>query len=638
MDKGKIPASIAREKTAFMFDMVPALIIIHELTGRIVWANAYACRLHGFCRKDFLGRNIQEFIVGVNKQRIKKNLELFSRKKTSFEATHRRKDGTVFSLLVNIWPVTFSDQRLLVSVASDITERKRMLDDLGYSESRFRDMCDFLPQVIYEADLNGKLVYINKRAFEVFGFSEDDFKAGLSIFQVLAPEDVPRAKTAICSILAGITGEGHEYAAVRKDGKRFPILVSTAPLVRSGAILGIRGVLMDITDRKLAEVQKMEFDRHIQLTEKIDSLGVLAGGIAHDFNNLLGGLYGYLEMALDQCKPDDKIAAYLRKAEITFERAKDLTLQLLTFSKGGAPIRSTGDITALLRENTRFALSGSNVKCVFRISRDLRLCDFDKNQIGQVIDNLVINACQAMPGGGTLTVSAKNVNIQGNGSGQGSGQAFIKISFTDTGPGIPAEIQQKIFDPFFTTKSKGTGLGLTTVYSIIKKHDGEITVDSVPGKGATFHILLPASEKKVVVNKVVPNAEHRGAGRALVMDDESAMREILGAMLSSMGYAVDFATDGWEALDLVSQAKRKHRSYTAVFMDLTVPGGMGGRETVVQLRELDPAAKAFVVSGYSQNPVMSDPVKFGFADRLQKPFRKSELSELLNKHLSAKRQ
>ncbi len=616
-----------------MLDMVPALIIIHDIKGRIVYANAQACRLHGFSRDEFVGKNVQDLTVGESRRLAKPRLSLAANKRSTFEVNHRRRDGKPLDLLINVWPVSFPKGRLLVSVASDITERKKMEDDLKYSEARFRDMCDFMPQVIYEADLNGNLTYINRRAFDVFGYAPEDFTSGISLFDVLAPEDLPRAKGAIGAILKGDVSRGNEYRAIRKDGTSFPILVSSGPMIRDGTTLGIRGVLADLTERKLAEAQKLEFEKHIQLTEKIDSLGVLAGGIAHDFNNLLGGLYGYLEMALDHCKPEDKVAAFIRKAEITFERAKDLTLQLLTFAKGGAPIRATGSLAPLLHDNSKFALSGSNVTCSFRIARNLRLCDFDKNQIGQVIDNLVINARQAMPDGGKLTVAAKNLSVKVGTTPTDVKKNFIKITFSDTGPGIPAEVLPKIFDPFFTTKKKGTGLGLTTVYSIIKKHDGEISVESAPGKGATFHILLPASERMETDKQPPARASHKGAGRTLVMDDEPAMREILGAMLTSMGYTVDYAVDGWEALDLASEAKRRKKPFAAVFMDLTIPGGMGGRETIGPLRQIAPDVAAFVVSGYSQNPVMSDPAKFGFADKLQKPFKKSELSELLNTYM-----
>jgi PAS domain S-box-containing protein len=623
----------SNEATAYMLDMVPASIVIHDLKGHIVYANAQACRIHCTSRNEFLGKCIQDFTIGDSMRLVKSRLKLAGKKRASFEVKHRRKDGTIGNLLVTVWPVLFSKARLLVSVASDITERNKMENDLKYSEARFRDMCDFLPQVIYEADLAGKLTYVNRRALDVYGYTSEEFAAGMSLFSALAPEDVPRARDAVRRILAGEVSQGNEYIAVRKDGTRIPILVSSGPMKRDGVVFGIRGVFTDMTEHKLAEAQKLELEKHMQLTEKIDSLGVLAGGIAHDFNNLLGGLYGYLEMALDHCKPEDKIATLLRKAEISFERAKDLTLQLLTFAKGGAPVMSTGSLAPLLRDNTKFALSGSNVTCSFHIPRDLRLCDFDKNQIGQVIDNLVINACQAMPDGGRLIVTAKNVTVKTGGASPEK-KDFIKISFKDTGPGVPAEALPKIFDPFFTTKKKGTGLGLTTVYSIIKKHGGEISVESPSGKGATFQILLPGSNKMESAERVAPTARHKGTGRVLVMDDETAMREILGAMLSSMGYEVTYAIDGWEALDLASDAIRRHKPFTAVFMDLTIPGGMGGRETIGQLRQIDPGVPAFVVSGYSENPVMSDPARYGFVGKLQKPFRKSELSEVLNNYLS----
>jgi nitrogen-specific signal transduction histidine kinase/CheY-like chemotaxis protein len=390
--------------------------------------------------------------------------------------------------------------------------------------------------------------------------------------------------------------------------------------VVSGVVLVIR----DMTERqKLIDA--------LQRTDKLDSLGILAGGIAHDFNNILAGVFGYIELARE-ITTDPTVYAYLDKSMTAFGRAKGLTGQLLTFAKGGAPQRKQSEMGPLVRENASFALSGSEFACDYDIAEDLRLVDCDKLQIGQVIDNLVINARQSMAAGGSLVISLKNVRVEDGEHPSLKEGMYVRLSVADTGTGVPTDLLKRIFDPFFTTKQKGYGLGLATCYAIVQKHDGCIEVDSVVGEGSTFHVFLPASKMGVVADAPWAPVAHRGSGTMLIMDDEASIREVLGTALRGMGYAIVEARDGEEALRLCAEAASSGTPVGGAFFDLTIPGGMGGKVAVVQLRKQFPNMPVYASSGYSDDPVMSRPTEFGFTDSIHKPYLKDELAAMLNRH------
>jgi len=407
---------------------------------------------------------------------------------------------------------------------------------------------------------------------------------------------------------------------IAKDGTELQVADSGAPIRdNESRITGVVLVFRDVTE-------KQKLGESMQRAQKLESLGILAGGIAHDFNNMLAGIFGYLDIAKEcaALHQTEQIPLFLDKALGVYDRAKGLTQQLLTFSKGGTPIRKTIRIAPLIQHSATFALSGSNVTCRFELADDLWLCDCDENQIGQAIDNIVINAKQAMASGGIIRVSACNVTDEPGHPGR-----FIRISIADTGVGMSKEILPKIFDPFFSTKTTGHGLGLATVFSIIQRHDGWIDVDSKPGAGTTFHLFLPASHEAAVHQDRHGTPSHAGAGRILVMDDEEFMLEIVGAMLKSMGYAVVPARNGREAIGLFTEAERTGDPFVATILDLTIPGGLGGRETAAALRKIAPNSIIVASSGYSENPIMANPTMHGFTDKIIKPYRRHDLIEVM---------
>ena len=399
--------------------------------------------------------------------------------------------------------------------------------------------------------------------------------------------------------------------------------------VSTGAFVGIIEYARDISNQKLME-------KEMQKVEKLESLGILAGGIAHDFNNILTAILGNVSLAKMPGRCDEKIIKRLTDAEKACERAKDLTQQLLTFAKGGTPIKKTAAIAELIRDTAGFALRGSNVRSEVSIAEDLWAVDVDEGQISQVIHNLVINADQAMPQGGVLKLRAENMRIDANKVIPLPEGNYIAIAIVDQGVGIPKEYVAKIFDPFFTTKQKGSGLGLASSYSIISNHGGHITVESAPGIGSTFTFYLPASEKKIESKKPAIEMLRSGIGKILIMDDEELIRDVARDILKSLGYETDLARDGAEALDLYRKAKDAGKPYAAVIMDLTIPGGMGGEEAVKKLHAIDPDAKAIVSSGYSTGPIMADFKAYGFSGVITKPYRIADMGATLQLVINGK--
>ena len=364
--------------------------------------------------------------------------------------------------------------------------------------------------------------------------------------------------------------------------------------------------------------------------QKLESVGVLAGGIAHDFNNLLTGIIGYVDLSQKSVDQDDKIYSWLESAKRASVRAQGLTQQLLTFSKGGDPVKQLVQIKPLLVESTGFVLSGSNVRCDYFLPDNLWSVKADKGQISQVVQNITLNGAQAMPNGGVITVSAENFTVEENSFLPLLEGNYIMVKFEDHGTGIAKKDVKRIFDPYFSTKHTGNGLGLTICHSIVTKHNGLIGVESELEHGTVFTIYLPAEEKTdLLVGNEQKASTVSGAGTILVMDDEEQVRAITGEMLKHLGYAFDFAIDGVEAIQLYKQSIDQGKPYDLVIMDLTIPGGMGGQEAIAQLLELDPNVKAVVSSGYSNDPVMADYSMYGFSGVVTKPFDTKKLNTVL---------
>ena len=383
---------------------------------------------------------------------------------------------------------------------------------------------------------------------------------------------------------------------------------------------------------QIAERQRMEDE--LLKVRKIESLGVFAAGIAHDFNNLLTGILGYISLAQVVARIDAKVIAYLSEAEQACQRATALTQQLLTFAKGGAPVRHTVSMVELLKESVGFALRGANVRGDIQMAADLWPVDVDAGQMSQVVHNVVLNAVQAMPGGGTVEVRAENIAFEADAPFPLVEGQYVQITLQDYGCGIPKEVLSNIFDPYFTTKAEGSGLGLATAYAIVTKHDGYITVTSEVGLGTTVVIYLPASQHALVSAQPRPLIPLSGSGRILVMDDEEVIRNLLRELLETLGYTVECVQDGAEAVAVYQCAQAAGQPFAMVILDYTIPGGMGGLETLHRLRAIDPQVKALISSGYANNPVMADWAYYGFRGVVAKPYTMAQLQATLHNVLS----
>lgn len=400
-------------------------------------------------------------------------------------------------------------------------------------------------------------------------------------------------------------------------------------------VVKLRKIERELSMEKEKLIEANKLIESVTQAQKLQSLGTLAGGIAHDFNNLLTGIYGHIGFATD-LSSEDNVKELLIQASNTIERAKSLTRQLLTFSKGGDPVKELHDPGPFLLENVKFILSGSNCSSSFNISENLKKVEFDRHQLAQVVDNLILNAVQAMPGGGTIRVRAENILMETGGILPLNPGEYVKISISDEGCGIPESDIPKIFDPFFTRKNDGQGLGLAMCYSIISRHKGIITVDSTVGEGSTFHVFIPATNH-IMAQKV----QHEGPqnknvlfeGRILIMDDERIVSSIIAKTVGKLGFEAVIVDKGEDAVSEFMKAQKEGKPFSAVIFDLTVPNGMGGQEAIKKIREINTTVPAFVSTGYSEDPVVANPNKYGFNDSISKPFEVSELEEKLRKHL-----
>lgn len=518
--------------------------------------------------------------------------------------------------------------RLNALLEHEIAQRQKAEEALRQSESTYRTIFEHTGTATFIVEEDATVSMINSQCEKFSGYSRTEVEGRMKFHQFIAEEDLERVIEyhRMQRLDSGTAPERFEFRFKDRFGRVRDSLATV------GMIAGTRRSVASLVD--ISEKKKVE-EEHLKI-EKLESLGILAGGIAHDFNNILTAILGNISLA--KIYAQDKVRKRLEEAERASTKARDLTQQLLSFAKAGAPVKRTLSLAELIRDSASFGLSGSNVRCEFSIPDGLWLVDVDEGQISRVITNLVINADQAMPDGGTIEVSAENAAFRTaeNARLPLRPGKYVKISVRDHGDGIPGEHLTKIFDPYFSTKEKGTGLGLATVYSIVSKHGGCVDVESRPGIGSTFDFYLPASRKQVVEGIETARRPLSGKGRILIMEDGEEVRRILAEMLEHLGYEADSVRNGAELIRMYKESRAMGRHYDLVIMDLTVPGGMGARETITQLKELDPKARAIVSSGYSNDPVMADFSDYGFVDVISKPYKIEELSDLLKKVMRGK--
>jgi PAS domain S-box-containing protein len=555
---------------------------------------------------------------------------VFGEKSGRVETVFITKGGREIIVEGNISTV-FDDGRFIGTrgIFRDITERKKAEEVLAAEREQLAVTLRCIGDGVITTDIAGKVVLMNKISEALTGWPQQEAK-GRPIGDILhlINEISRRAiENPVETLLKSgkIVELSDQTVLVTRDGTERTISDSVAPIVdRNSRIIGTVLVFRDITEKRYLEEKLLK-------TEKIESLGVLAGGIAHDFNNLLNSIMGNIELAAMDLKTDDRIRESLTRAEKAALRAKDLTLQLLTFSKGGAPIKKTASIIELIKDSSDFAIRGSNVRCNFNLPDNLWKVEIDLGQMSQVINNIVLNAVSAMPEGGQIDIAAGNV-VVGTDYPELKPGEYVKVTIKDSGSGIPKEHLNRIFEPYFTTKHAGSGLGLATTYSIIKRHEGMIEVESDLNKGTTFSLFLPAaSGNSSPGEKIKPPSLPKGGGKVLLMDDDEMIRYTTGIMLKRLGYHVIEAAEGNEALEKYKTEKESNEPFDVVILDLTIPGGMGGKETIQKLLAFDPGVKAIVSSGYSSDAIMADYSHYGFSGVLSKPYNSKDLSSLLQK-------
>lgn len=598
-----------------------------DTKGNFVFINRFAEEMSGQKSTDLKGMN---FSIAVHPDDLENVQAIFldtlNGNINEYETRIVDDKGNEGILLVQTIPL-YEDGEIAgtLSFGRDISERRKTEEALRESEEKYRSLVEQSHDGIYIYKGN-RFLFVNDRVCEFTGYSKEELY-DLDFWQLIHPDDKAGIKQyernrSIGKDIPSV----YLIRIISKDGKIRNMELSVRIITYQGehAVLGIG---RDISDQ-------LKLDEERQKTQRLESLGIFAGGIAHDFNNFLTGILGNISLAKMMVEPGSDIHRILSNSEKASTKASSLTHQLLTFSRGGVPVRENLSINELLRQSADFVLSGSNVHASYDIPVDLWTVNADKGQISQVIQNITINADQAMPDGGDVLIKARNTEIDRSTTMQLNPGRYVKIEISDRGTGISEDHLSKIFDPFYSTKKDGSGLGLTTAFSIIRKHDGNIIVKSRYGTGTTFIIHLPASTDKVLTNDDDKFYSETHEGRILIMDDKDIVRTTISSMLEHLGYEIESAINGDEAIEKYRGAIRNGEPFKLVILDLTIPGGKGGKETIEELRKINPDIKAIVSSGYSTDPVMAHYREYGFMGVIMKPYTlrkiESSIREILN--------
>ncbi len=622
------------ERFRILLDSLDALVYVADMeTYELIFVNSYGRKIFG----EAVGRKCYQV--------LQKGRDT----PCEFCTNHLLVDSDGKPTKVHIWEfqntvtrqwyqcrdqaVHWTDGRLVrMEIATDISDRKDSEDALQAEKERLSVTLRSIGDGVITTDIEGNIIFLNKVAEELSGWTSEDAKGKPStqVFNIINEKTGQKCVSPVQRVieLGRIIGLANHTALIAKDGTIRSIADSGAPIRdRESNIIGVVLVFRDITHEKKLEEELLK-------TRKLESLGVLAGGIAHDFNNILSAILGNIELAGYRiAKEDTRTASLLTDAGKATKRAAKLTEQLLTFSKGGEPVREIIKLPAFVAESADFVLHGSRIVCNYNFPEDLWRVDVDSGQIGQVIQNIIINAKHAMPEGGTITINCTNIEDTAAEALLSVDKGdYVRVTIQDTGVGIPREIIDKIFDPYFTTKKEGSGLGLAICHSIINKHDGYLTVHSTIGKGTTFTLYLPAVRSRAGTNSTARKMKSTAASKAariMIMDDEEMLRDVAASQLAFLGHEAVPVNDGIQAVNRYQELQDNGTPVDLVIMDLTIPGGMGGQEAAEKLIEIDSNVKIIVASGYSNDPVMANYRKYGFVAAIAKPFDLKQLSNTI---------
>ncbi len=627
----KLQAS--EEKLRTIIEALPSPLFYKNAAGVYLDCNAAFADFLGMSKEQIINATVDDLfpktLADIFRQADLDLLE--SREKQIYETKMRHADDTLHDVLFHkaTWSNEKGDAQGLVGIMLDITKRKQAEKELAAEKERLAVTLKSIGDGVITTDTNGKIVLLNQIAEDITGWSQAE-AAGRpmsEIFNIVHAKNRQPCENPVQKVLEQrtIIAMKNHTVLITKNGKDVHIADSGAPIRdHDDVIIGVVIVFRDITNQLKTENELLKI-------KKLESVGVLAGGIAHDFNNILAGILGNIELATTRVTEDSRATELLSNARKATIRAAKLTEQLLTFSKGGEPVKETTSLAEIIRDSAEFVLHGSNIACDYSIPEELWMVNIDSGQISQVIQNITINASHAMPEGGRIMVTCNNVEGSEAKSLQIAHKSdCVRLTIQDSGTGIPDEIIEEIFDPYFSTKPDGSGLGLAICHSIINKHDGHILVQSEPDKGTTFTIYLPAAiligVPAVSEQKTQTEADSL---RIMVMDDEEMLRIITEAQLTQLGHEAILAVDGSEAISKYKEMQELGTPVDLIFMDLTIPGGMGGKEAVQEILKLNPDARVIVASGYSNDPVMANYNEYGFIAALAKPFDLKALNDTL---------
>jgi len=610
-----------------LFNSIPDAIYVQDRNGKFIDVNRGAEKMYGMERRDFI--NQTPLILAaeglVDFEKTKAALEsCFAGKTEFFEWWGKRKNGEIFPKDVILTKSTYFGEEVALAIARDITQRKLDQKNLIEEKERLATTLRSISDGVITTDPQGRILLMSLSAEEITGYKLEEV-AGQMIGSVVQL----KSGSNIIPVMELVTGQitGGIYTLKPALSENFDVIIDLRMATLTGESgTDVQGYILafnNITAQRFMEEELLK-------AQKLESVGLLAGGIAHDFNNILTAILGNISLSRLLLPDAAKVQTKLTAAEKATLRARDLTQQLLTFAKGGSPVRSSTDIREVITDSAGFVLSGSSVKIHYNFEKDLWPANVDAGQISQVIQNIVINSQQAMPDGGIIEIEVRNLQIKKKSVIPLKPARYILIQIRDHGCGIHPENLSKIFDPYFTTKSNGSGLGLATTYSIIKRHEGYIDVRSSLNKGTEFFIYLPTSNQRKVhlpaETRIIEKALH--GGTILIMDDEELVRETAAGMLNQLGYEVIAFPDGKKLLDYFTQGKNR-QPIAAIIMDLTIPGGFGGQETISELHRIGIKIPVIVSSGYSNDAIMSQYEEFGFSACLQKPFSLNDLESIL---------
>jgi PAS domain S-box-containing protein len=618
----------------FSIDNAYEAMFWFDSQGKCLNANISACQLLGYSKEELLSKSICDIDINCSKENFSRNFQALKELGSiNFETNCKTSAGRLFPADITYSLLSYNGLEYLFIFMRDISERKSAQEALANEKELLQATLRSIGEGVISTDIAGRIIVMNRMAEKILGYGRESL--GMHIDDIFHVFNIKtKVREHLVNLLMqsnGFAGHSSKHIFITKDGIEKILLLALSPVKdRESRVIGTVLAFQDITEQARMEEELLKAD-------KLESLGLLAGGIAHDFNNQLTGILGNIGLARIFLEEDkDKAYSRLVIAEKAIENAQSLTQQLLTFSKGGSPIKVASSIEKVIKDTVEFSLRGSSVRCEFSIAEGILPVEIDEGQMSRVINNLIINACHAMPDGGLINISIDNAAIDENSSLPLKPGKYVLITIKDHGAGIPEENLSKIFDPYFSTKKKGSGLGLTVAYSIVNKHSGHLSVKSKVNEGTTFYVYLPALIEEVSLtasednNKIV-----LGKGKILVMDDEEDIRLIANELLGHLGYSAELSKDGEEAFELYKKAEEAGEPFDAVIMDLTVPGGLGGRELMALLLRYDPKVKAIVSSGYSNDLIMAFYSDFGFSAFILKPFKVEEFSQVLHKVLNS---